>query len=660
MEQANNVEQYLIIISRFDHYSEKYYRGQREAFQTIPPTIARDSGFAANEAAIFNEAIQMSSTDFEGLDSPLERLAKMQHYGIPTRLVDVTTDPLIALYFAVEKADDPSPGNVYLYVHDGYPTDSIEVRTLSVLPMLRELSISSIQQAVVEEFDETIPSENVLNLVSNPVIVQCSASLQKSNPRLYNQKGTFLICGNEVEGGIVTNKLLSLDTLSPNTIIRIPYEYKKAIKEELDVKYNISEPQLFPEFPSVASYLREKYKSSSFSPEDKYHIAEVRNSSTGFAKRVSITIVLDKELQIDEIKQVVIDVIEHHKKERDVVWVYVAKTGDDYILHNWIVRGQWINPSLNKRFQPLPLKISEKGYYWEFEKSYSVMADYNEKYVFEEDKALFIYNARIWDEFVVTFHELEAVYRTGDYASFEDMVQEKKKKISDLFSQLQDCGHSRNKEFDVFLDRFSVCVGQADDIHFYTEKVDAKVESIRYCVRKIIEDVGNQIVEINNELGRWKDELGITPDDYITYSSQERKKPKYTFTPTLPISKDALNVTLEVEHTVFPDKTVQISGSTNLFDGAILLLSLSAPGDCSCSCKATVKEGAFCFPKCSAHGKGFISGSFAGRVTLSIPGTQPKEFTNLAGIEYENLTGDFIKRDGTGPSGKMEFSFLLE
>lgn len=42
----------------------------------------------------------------------LEMLAHLQHYGGPTRLLDVTLNPLIALWFAVEERYDRTTGNV--------------------------------------------------------------------------------------------------------------------------------------------------------------------------------------------------------------------------------------------------------------------------------------------------------------------------------------------------------------------------------------------------------------------------------------------------------------------------------------------------------------------------------------------------------------------
>lgn len=660
MEQANSISDYLKILERYKAYTEQYYRGQLEKYATISPSIARNPGYSSNESAIYHESIEMKNNEFSALLTPLEKLAKLQHYGIPTRLVDVTIDPLIALYFAVENVDDLSPGNVYLYLVEGYSLDSKEAKLLSILPTLPILEVNSIIAEYENIFGDSLSHEEVLKIVCTPIIIQHSNALQISNPRLYSQQGTFLICGNEVVKGIITNSLKSLDMITPSVIIRIPYEYKKEIKNELDLKYSINQTKIYPELPSVASYIKEKYKEENLSLDGKYSIVKKEDVSHALAKRISITIVLAEPMHIDKIKSLVISIIEQYKKSENVVWVYVARNGDDYILSNWILRGQWIDPDLNKKFRPLTFQNFEKGFYWDYDKSYSTMSDFYNQYVFDDDKTLFVYHHQTWEKFRKSYQAIQCFYRENRWDDLISEILKQKSEITHLYMQLQDYGHSRNKEFDDFLSMFTDCISSIDDLHFWIEKETISAQAKQYQIRNTLYKAEIKVEQISHGISEWRDKLHITNQDYHSIDSIHRKNPKFDYIATLPVCKEVLEVQLKVIPIIHADRTVHFEGTTNLFDGANLMLSMQKEEQLFCQAKAIVENKQFVFPQFSNKGKGFDSGVYSCEITLSIPSTQSKEFTKMAGIEYENLAGSFIQRDGIGSHGKYSFTFQME
>ena len=80
-----------------------FYRGHSDKNYELKPSIYRDERFIKNEDKIYRETIAKVPYDFNGKSS-IESLALMQHYGVPTRILDLTTNALVALYFACEES----------------------------------------------------------------------------------------------------------------------------------------------------------------------------------------------------------------------------------------------------------------------------------------------------------------------------------------------------------------------------------------------------------------------------------------------------------------------------------------------------------------------------------------------------------------------------
>lgn len=134
----------LELLSLVEHYQpETMFRGHGNASWALVPSLARftayvDGGYddvAGLEAHLLEKFFQYA-VPFRDLRSLpyIEQLVHCQHFGLPTRLLDWSTNPLKALFFAVEDTRlDDVDGCVHLTEPSGWFEGTKHIKDVTAL-----------------------------------------------------------------------------------------------------------------------------------------------------------------------------------------------------------------------------------------------------------------------------------------------------------------------------------------------------------------------------------------------------------------------------------------------------------------------------------------------------------------------------------------------
>lgn len=265
----DSVDDFIKVLKKVGLSGDHYYRGIADCTFELIPSLFRNKYLVKNEDILYHEFKNSFINELHD-KIIIENLTTMQHYGLPTRLLDVTTNPLVALYMSVNnvfngKEYEKSIGEVIIFDdvnnRDVKYFDNNTVLVLSSLALLTDnekiylknnINKLTKEDSVIDKLESIVKLDNPAftmnydnyNFLEIPIFLKPSML----NRRVDAQSGAFILFG--LSENYIENKY--------RNNVRLFIFDKEKIRSELAL-LGFSNKTMIPDMDYVAKYLKEKY-----------------------------------------------------------------------------------------------------------------------------------------------------------------------------------------------------------------------------------------------------------------------------------------------------------------------------------------------------------------------------------------------------------------
>jgi hypothetical protein len=228
------------------HGHNFYYRGQTKNFK-LKPSLIRHENIFNNEDEYYNEIFLEHEIELCDSRNIYEKYAKMQHYGCPTRLLDITSNPFKALGFMIDGIESTKVSA------DAFGDEGDFLANAPCIFIFDNANCEKIDMTN----EEKIINKKINNAFKNkklPLLIP--SKNQSRNLRLFAQEGAFIF---------FNQKFNDYDSIEET------YKIKKIIfifQNDLEIEvlrlklseYNYDLHKLYPDLSKKARYYKNQWK----------------------------------------------------------------------------------------------------------------------------------------------------------------------------------------------------------------------------------------------------------------------------------------------------------------------------------------------------------------------------------------------------------------